>query len=72
MGEIEDGDVPINPDGFTVALTIWGQFIDHDLDLVIDADEEEVPIEIPEDDPFIADQAIIPFMRSQFQKNRKG
>ena len=55
------GEIPFNKFGFTVALTIWGQFIDHDLDLVKDGRGESVPIPISPNDPFIQNQKEIPF-----------
>ena len=61
IGNVPRGEIPFNKFGFTVALTIWGQFIDHDLDLVKDGRGESVPITISPNDPFIQNQKEIPF-----------
>lgn len=44
-------------------FTIWGQFIAHDTDLVLDTSGEFAPIPVGPDDPF---SAPIPFQRSDF------
>ena len=36
VGPVSKGQISLNNEGFSIALTIWGQFIDHDLDLVED------------------------------------
>ncbi len=35
-----------------MAFTIWGQFLDHDLDLTEAAKVEQLPIAVPPKDPF--------------------
>lgn len=50
---------------------LWGQFIDHDIDLTDSADPEEpLPIEVPSGDPFFdpfnTGTQVIPFVRSIF------
>lgn len=56
----------------TLAFTIFGQFIDHDIDLTFSQQStdtepaEEMDIEIPANDPFFKGQTKIGFTRSQF------
>ena len=51
-----------------MALTIWGQFIDHDIGLTNVQEEERMPIKIPDCDPFMdldcSGGKEIPFKRS--------
>ena len=39
-----EGKIPFNKNGFTAALTFWGQFLDHDLDLIGENPEETFDI----------------------------
>ena len=45
-----DADVP-NPEGFSAFMYSWGQFIDHDLDLVNSDGVNHIDITIPNGDP---------------------
>ncbi|NBC31354.1 MAG: peroxidase [Alphaproteobacteria bacterium] len=51
------------PQRLSDLFTIWGQFIAHDTDLVLDTGGEFAPIPVGPDDPFAAP---IPFERSNF------
>ena len=55
----------------TIAFTIFGQFIDHDIDLTFSqngAAVEFMNISIPKNDPFFKNQDSITFTRSQSAK----
>lgn len=60
-----------NARALSVAVHVWGQFIDHDLDLTEPPGEggEVAPINVPIGDPlfdpFATGQAVIPFTRSE-------
>lgn len=61
----------INDRGLTNILYVWGQFIDHDIDLTLGADPaEEFPIAIPTGDPSFDPDGTgtetLPFERSNF------
>jgi hypothetical protein len=53
---------------------IWGQFLDHDIDLTSFADTEPVPIPVPLCDRFFDPDCTgnqeLPFMRSAFDPNQ--
>ena len=63
----------MNPNNVTLALVIWGQFIDHDLSLTIVSQNESMPIHIPKCDPFMdvecSGEKVIPFNRSVFMQD---
>ena len=58
-----DADVP-NPDGLSAFMYSWGQFIDHDLDLVTSDGVNHIDITVPNGDPIFPDGSIIPLTRS--------
>lgn len=62
--------IKLNPDNVTMAFTIWGQFIDHDIGLTEVHEEETMNIKIPKCDPFMdidcEGNKQIPFKRSLF------
>lgn len=61
----------LNNRNLTDFIWIWGQFIDHDLDLTVGANPAEpLPIQVPTGDPFFdpasTGTATIPFSRSNY------
>jgi peroxidase len=58
-----DANTP-NPEGFSALMYSWGQFIDHDLDLVISDGVNHIDIAIPAGDPLFPDGSTIPLTRS--------
>ena len=58
-----------NARGLSDLVWIWGQFIDHDLDLTEGGDGEDFSIEVPtgdpQFDPFGTGEAVIPLTRSE-------
>ncbi|MDY7103902.1 MAG: peroxidase family protein [Actinomycetota bacterium] len=60
---LERAVVP-DPYGRSNMVWAWGQFLDHELDLVMDGDENR-PIKVPADDPQYRRGATIPFPRSK-------
>ncbi len=60
------------PDALTLSdyAFVWGQFIDHDITLVLDSNDDFWTIDVPEGDPyfdpFSAGNAKIPFARSGY------
>jgi hypothetical protein len=61
----QEGSIP-NARGLSDWIWQWGQFMDHDLDLVPPASPQEpLPIPVPPDDP-VFDFPTIPFNRSTF------
>ena len=58
-----DANVP-NPDGFSAFMYSWGQFIDHDLDLVNSDGVNHIDITIPNGDPVFPDGSTIAMTRS--------
>jgi Animal haem peroxidase len=58
-----DANVP-NPDGFSAFMYSWGQFLDHDLDLVNSDGKTHIDIPIPNGDPNFPDGSTIPLTRS--------
>ena len=64
-----------NDRGLTDLLWIWGQFIDHDIDLSEPADEAapiEVPLGDPQFDPFFTGEATIDFNRTDYELDEDG
>ncbi len=58
----------LNARGLTDWVWQWGQFVDHDLDLVSRAEPvEAAPITVPSGDPFFAPGTTISFNRSAFE-----
>ncbi len=60
----EDEDIP-NRLGASNLLWGWGQFIDHDLSLTRENEEEQLPLPVPPGDDVFADGSIILFSRSE-------
>src|SRR6476659_8550503 len=58
-----DANVP-NPDGLSAFMYSWGQFIDHDLDLVTSDGVNQIDIPVPAGDPVFPDGSSIPLTRS--------
>jgi peroxidase len=58
-----DADVP-NPDGLSAFMYSWGQFIDHDLDLVTSDGVNHIDIPILNGDAVFPDGSSIPLTRS--------
>ncbi|NOY71914.1 MAG: peroxiredoxin [Gammaproteobacteria bacterium] len=60
-----------NSNGLSDFVWAWGQFVDHELDLTVSQEEDEVNIDVPVDDPIFEDtqiqgiKFIIPFSRSR-------
>lgn len=52
-----------NSAGISDLFWVWGQFIDHDLDLTEATDGEFTPIAVPEDDPVFAENTLLAFTR---------
>jgi hypothetical protein len=66
-----EGDGITSDRGLSAFLYVWGQFLDHDIDLTeSQEDGESFAIEVPEDDPLFdpsgSGEATIPLTRSQF------
>lgn len=64
-------DVPLNNRDMSAFVYVWGQFIDHDLDLTLAASPAEpFPISVPTGDPFFdplaAGTQIIPLNRANY------
>ena len=60
-----------DPDGRTAFVWAWGQFLDHDIDLTPEGEEEfniEIPSGDPHFDPFSTGTVILPFHRSVFEE----
>lgn len=53
-------------DKITTAFVIWGQFLDHDVDLTKQGDSENFSITIPSIDIFFSGQSYLNFKRSEF------
>src|SRR6476620_10214134 len=53
-----------NPDGLSAFMYAWGQFIDHDLDLVNSDGVNHIDIKIPNGDPVFGNGASIDMTRS--------
>ena len=47
-----------------MAFVIWGQFLDHDIDLTEASNNEEMNIELPPGDPFFTETSFMRFTRS--------
>jgi Animal haem peroxidase len=58
-----DANVP-NPDGLSAFMYSWGQFIDHDLDLVTSDGVNHIDIPVLAGDPVFPDASSIPLTRS--------
>src|SRR6476620_10919564 len=58
-----DANVP-NPDGLSAFMYSWGQFIDHDLDLVNSDGVNRIDIAVPNGDPLFPDGSTIQMTRS--------
>lgn len=52
-----------------MAFVIWGQFLDHDIDLTEAGKTESMNIDVPETDPFFHGDHEIEFKRSIFLKD---
>ncbi|MFO1462635.1 MAG: peroxidase family protein [bacterium] len=65
----QGGPIP-NARGLSSYMFVWGQFLDHDLDLTLTDSSQPLPISVPEGDPYFDPQgtgtAVIPFSRSAF------
>lgn len=57
-----------NDRGYSAMVWLWGQFVDHDLDLVVPHPNQFDPIIPPIDDPMFPPGSIIPFSRSIFNE----
>lgn len=55
-----------NDRGLSSMVWQWGQFIDHDINLIHAGTTEYVPIVVPEGDPVFSTGSTIPFLRSEF------
>jgi peroxidase len=66
----QDPDTGSNERDLSALIYVWGQFLDHDIDLTDSGDSEYLPIEVPEGDvyfdPFATGDKTIPFERSVF------
>lgn len=66
----QDPDQTGNDRGLSSLVYLWGQFIDHDIDLSLSSSEEYEPIAVPTGDPLFdpngSGTASIPFTRSAF------
>jgi peroxidase len=58
-----DANVP-NPQGLSAFMYAWGQFIDHDLDLVTNDGVNHIDVVVPKGDPVFPDGSSIPITRS--------
>lgn len=63
-----------NDRGLTDMLWLWGQFIDHDIDLTVGSEtEESYVITVPEGDPFFdpfaTGEVVIPLTRSDYDES---
>lgn len=71
----QEGDIP-NGKGISDYVWIWGQFIDHDIDLTQATSGESLPIAVPQGDPFFdptgTGTAELPFQRSGFEIDDDG
>lgn len=60
-----------DPGGRSAFLWVWGQFLDHDLDLTLNNGQNDFPIPIPPGDPYFdpfnTGNATLPFSRSIFR-----
>ena len=62
---VGEGDAGVaNPDGLSAFMYAWGQFIDHDLDLVTTDGVNHIDVAIPNGDPIFPDGSSIPITRS--------
>lgn len=57
-----------NSQGFSAMVWLWGQFVDHDLDLAVPHPNQFDPIIPPIDDPIFPPGSIIPFSRTIFNE----
>jgi len=63
---IEDDPPVLNSQRLSDMFWLWGQFVDHELDLTRD-NQETIMIPVPNDDPIVESRgAMIPFHRSNF------
>ena len=61
---VGEGDAAVaNPEGFSGMMYAWGQFLDHDLDLM-DRAGKNIDVVVPEGDPVFADGSVIPIPRA--------
>ncbi len=70
LSGVEDAGTK-NERGLSAFLYVWGQFLDHDIDLTESQDDGELfPVEVPEGDPLFdptgSGDATIPLTRSQY------
>jgi peroxidase len=62
---VGEGDAGVaNPDGLSAFMYAWGQFIDHDLDLVTTDGVNHIDVAVPKGDPIFPDGSSIPITRS--------
>ena len=62
---VGEGDAGVaNPDGLSAFMYAWGQFIDHDLDLVTTDGVNHIDVAVPNGDPIFPDGSSIPITRS--------
>ncbi|TWU30033.1 peroxidase family protein [Bythopirellula polymerisocia] len=66
----QDPDASGNERQLSAFVYVWGQFLDHDIDLSLSGDSESAFVEVPTDDPYFdpdgTGSQFIPFMRSLF------
>lgn len=55
-----------------MAFVIWGQFLDHDIDLTEAGKSEQMDIEIPYGDRFFYNQEKMEFHRSKYIQKGNG
>ena len=65
VGEVI-GNIERSKNRLTMAFVIWGQFLDHDIDLTPHGNSESFDIPIPPNDLFFGGQTELKFSRSHF------
>ena len=50
----------------TMAFVIWGQFLDHDIDITEASEDEHLDITLPPRDPFFTTTGTLSFTRARF------
>ncbi len=59
-----------NSEGYSELFTVWGQFVDHDIDLTPDSSGEHADVDVPAGDewfdPMATGEVSLPFKRSGF------
>jgi hypothetical protein len=66
----QDGNTP-NSAGLTDMFWLWGQFVDHEIDLTPNDSGESANMTTPSDDPVLPN-ATIPFQRSRYSHDASG